>query len=388
MNLPDGVAATRFRGANGCEECFLSVEPPRASLLSFAAQLECVDDLYSRSADALNLSSESAVFRRIFVSDVLNQAYLVRESALADGRDESPVAVSIVQQPPSGGAKIALLAYHVSAPETIAKRRLSRNHVLIEHSGTRHLWSTRLCAGRETAPADSAAQTRLIFEALGATLAEQGANLERHCQRTWIYLKDVDVFYRDMVTSRSGFFAKQGLTAQTHYIASTGIEGACAHQFDVVSMDAYSNLDTKPEQVFYLNDFEHMCATKDYSVTFERGTRLAYADRRHYYISGTASIDRVGKVMYRGDVLAQLDRALENVDALLHSGDAAVADMRYWIVYLRDRSDFEAVQRRLSDRFPDVPTVYVQGPVCRPEWLIEVEGIAVNANNQSALPQF
>ncbi len=388
MGLPEGVAVKRFSGANGCDEIYLQIEPPAAQAHTFAAELSQVEQRYAQALAALGLPPESAVFRRIFCSDVLNQAYLTRESELARDREGSPVAVSIIQQPPLGGGKVALLAYHVVAPKPIAKRRVAHNHILVEHSGSRHLWSTRLCSGAETGLADSAAQTREVFDSLVSTLADCGATLERHCQRTWIYLKDVDVFYRDMVTSRTALFERHGLNANTHYIASTGIEGACAHQFDVVAMDAYSNLDTRPEQVFYLNDFDRLCATKDYKVTFERGTRLSYADRRHYYISGTASIDSTGTVVHRGDVLAQLDRALENVDALLKSGGAGVADMAYWIVYLRDRSDYAPVASAMAARFPGAPIAYVQGAVCRPEWLIEVEGVAVTANDEPKLPSF
>ncbi|MFX5752317.1 hypothetical protein ABTE32_23135, partial [Acinetobacter baumannii] len=66
------------------------------------------------------------------------------------------------------------------------------------------------------------------------------------------------------------------MTGDTHYIASTGIEGGCSHRFDVVLMDAYSVLDLEQGQISYLNDFDRLCATKDYKVTFERGTRVAY----------------------------------------------------------------------------------------------------------------
>ena len=59
-----------------------------------------------------------------------------------------------------------------------------------------------------------------------------------------------------------------------------------AHRYDTVLMDAYSNLDLLPEQISFLNDFDRLCATKDYNVTFERGTRVAYADRAHHFISG------------------------------------------------------------------------------------------------------
>src|ERR671939_2083204 len=78
-----------------------------------------------------------------------------------------------------------------------------------------------------------AAQTRGIFNGLIDILAREGGTLRDHCVRTWIYLKDVDVFYQGMVDSRRELFARHGLTEETHYIASTGIEGACAHRFDL-----------------------------------------------------------------------------------------------------------------------------------------------------------
>ena len=58
------------------------------------------------------------------------------------------------------------------------------------------------------------------------------------------------------------------------------------------------------------------------------------------------------------------------------------------IVYLRDPADFNVVKNELSKRLPSVPTVIVQGAVCRPEWLIEIEGVAITANNEPAYPAF
>jgi enamine deaminase RidA (YjgF/YER057c/UK114 family) len=231
-------------------------------------------------------------------------------------------------------------------------------------------------------------QTHEVFHELIDILAEQGATLRDHCVRTWIYVKDVDLFYNAMVDSRSKLFLEQDLTGSTHYIASTGIEGACSHTCDLVAMDAYSNLDLVPGQVSYLNDFEHLCATKNYNVTFERGTRIAYADRAHCYISGTASIDKAGKVVHPGNVMRQLERALDNIDCLLQSCSATLADMMYLIVYLRDPSDFTRVDAYLRNRFPFLPMIIVQGAVCRPAWLVEAEGIAITKNREPALSLF
>lgn len=386
MEHNDGIATSSFRGASGDAEHVICIEAPAG--LGLAQQIDAVERRYETARCALKLAPDSAIFRRLFVSDVMNQAPALRQSRLFAALEEGPVAVSIVQQPPLPEAKLALFAYHLESAAPLAKRRLAAKHLLVEKSGLAHLWSTRLCAGADGGADSAASQTRAVFDELIATLARQGGTLRDHCVRTWIYLKDVDVFYHGMVESRSTLFREQGLTGDSHYIASTGIEGACAHRYDLVAMDAYSILGLAPRQVSYLNDFELLCATKDYNVTFERGTRIGYADRAHHFISGTASIDNRGRVLYPGDVLRQLERALDNVEGLLRSGGAGLADMMHLTVYLRDPTDFAGVQRALAERLPGLPALIVQGAVCRPEWLVEVEGVAAAAQDAPALPRF
>jgi enamine deaminase RidA (YjgF/YER057c/UK114 family) len=382
MRLAEGIVCRSFGTTGGEHEHFIIVQAPAE--LDFGGQMAALEDRYRQALQALGLSPQSSVFRRIFLSDVLNQAAFIRETPLFD----ASTAVSVVQQAPLSGAKIGLLAYHVQGPAPMQKHRLSPKHLLIERKGLRHLWSTRLCTSDHETSNSAEKQTREIFAELIDTLAGQGATLRDHCVRTWIYVKDVDVFYKGMVDSRRGLFRDHGLTADTHYIASTGIEGACSHRWDLVSMDAYSLLDLRPGQMSYLNDFDRLCATKDYNVTFERGTCIAFADRAHHFISGTASIDRRGDVLYPGEVIRQLERALENVEALLRSGDASLGDMMYLLVYLRDPADAHRVESYLDAHCPDLPRLIVQGAVCRPAWLIEVEGVAVARHADPAMPSF
>lgn len=381
-----GIESSCFTGRSGDREHFLSIKAE--GHLGFDQQIEQIEQRYQAAQNSLGLAAETAVFRRIFVSDAMNQAAIVRESALFGTAPDNPVAVSLVQQPPMSGAKVALLAYHIEGGGTMIKRRLAPNHVLVEKNRRRHLWTTGLCAGECGANASPAVQTREIFGELIDALEVEGGTLLDHCVRTWIYIKDVDVFYQGMVESRAAIFAEQGLTDGTHFIASTGIEGACAHRYDLVAMDAYSNLDLEARQVSYLNDFNLLCATQDYNVHFERGTRIAYADRAHHFVSGTASIDKNGSVVHAGDVLRQLDHALGNVEGLLRSGMAALRDLMYLTIYLRDPSDFKRVTGYLGERLPAVPTIIVQGAVCRPQWLVEVEGIAIAAHEAPSFPSF
>ena len=381
-----GVSTSRFSGNSGGTEHFIAITPP--SDASLEDQIAFVDKSYRETVGSLGLSPDTAIFRRLFLSDVMNQAPLIVDTSLASDSDEGPVAVSIIQQQPLPGSKISLLAYHLESEKPVTKKRLSKKHIVIEKNGLRHLWSTRLCASDDNGSYCAEDQTRQVFDDLIGTLEGEGGTLRKDCVRTWIYVKDVDVFYQPMVDSRRELFARQGMNGDSHYIASTGIEGACAHRHDLVAMDAYSILGLKPNQVSYLNDFDRLNLTREYNVTFERGTRVAYADRSHYYISGTASIDRNGDVVHKGDVMRQLNRALDNVDALLLSGDASLDDMKYLIVYLRDPTDYPSVKKYLDYHLPELPVFIVEGAVCRPEWLVEVEGIAVAPNEDPALHAF
>jgi enamine deaminase RidA (YjgF/YER057c/UK114 family) len=386
MSFDAGFASKSFATGSGGAEHVITVQAEGGG--DFAAQQRAVVSEYRRALRALGLAPESAIFRRIYLSDVLNQAKMLTRGGLVPEPEDDPVAVSVVQQPPLPGSKIALLAHHAADPAGLRKRRIGSRHVLVEKNGARHLWTTRLCAGVDTGALSAEAQTRGVFEALIDVLRENGASLKENCVRNWVFVKDVDVFYAGMVASRRALFAEQGLTKDTHYIAATGIEGACAHKLDVVAMDAYSQLDLAPGQLSYLNDFDRLCPTHRYGVTFERGARVSYADRTHYFISGTASIDRNGEVMHVGDVLAQFDRALGNVEALLGAGSARLEDLLYLVVYLRDRADFASIRARLAERLLGMPVLVVEAPVCRPEWLVELEGVGVNAQGTAGLPRF
>jgi enamine deaminase RidA (YjgF/YER057c/UK114 family) len=382
----DGLVQTTFMGSSGDSEHYIAVDAP--SDLSLARQLDHISQRYAEALQTAHLAPDSAVFRRLFVSDAANQMDLVRGSSLFEEPLESPVAVSVVEQPPLPDAKVAMLAYHIDGGKPLTKQRVSPDHVLVKRNGLGHLWTTGLCAGGTKEPSSCADQTTGIFERLVDELGRNGATLAGNCVRTWIYVKDVDLLYQDMVAARTALFDRQGLTQKTHYIASTGIEGACGHRYDSVLMDAYSVLGLDQRQVQYLCAHDRLCDTSLYNVTFERGTRISYADRAHLFISGTASIDASGKVVHVGDVRRQLEWTLDNVDALLRSGGATLADMTHFIVYLRDASDYPAIAAHFEERFPSVPRIIVQGRVCRPEWLVEVEGIAAVPCNMPALPSF
>ena len=187
----------------------------------------------------------------------------------------------------------------------------------------------------------------------------------------------MDVNYAGVVKARNEVFVTQDLTEKTHYISSTGIGGRHADPKVTVQMDTYAVDGLKSEQIHYLYAPTHLNPTYEYGVSFERGTYVDYGDRRQVFISGTASINNKGEVVYPGDNRKQTERMWENVEALLKEADCGFGDVGHIIVYLRDIADYAVVKEMFDKRFPDTPRVITLAPVCRPGWLVEMECMAV-----------
>lgn len=186
----------------------------------------------------------------------------------------------------------------------------------------------------------------------------------------------------------AAIFTTHGLTAETHYIASTGIAGTHPDTAARVSLDAYAISGLRAGQLEYLSAPDFLCPTHDYGVTFERAAAVHFADRSHVWISGTASIDRAGRIVHEGDVIRQLDRTLENIEALLAQAAANLGDLAIMLVYLRDPADGALVEHALRERAGATPYILLHAPVCRPGWLIEIEGIAIVPANRPEFPGF
>jgi len=207
--------------------------------------------------------------------------------------------------------------------------------------------------------------------------------------RTWVYVRDVDNHYKGMVESRKAFFEQHGLNPDTRYIASTGIEGFAKEVNSIVSFDAFAINHLKKEQIVNMEALENLPPTIKYDVTFERGTRVKFGDRSHLHISGTASIDKYGEIMHISDIKKQTQRTIDNIKSLLSSHGATLKDMAYYIVYIRDFKDKNKVMEVIGKEIPkEVPLLLLEGAVCRPAWLVELEGVAIIPDSTEFPPFF
>lgn len=304
-----------------------------------------------------HLNNAQPVMKRYFVSDATNQALFIKERG----------AVSIIQQPPLDGTKVALWMLLLSDIEITVGNNITE----YDWDGFHHLWISNMHHQGE----DSHEQALSIFHGYVDELKNHRCTLADNCIRTWLYINDVDNRYKGMVKARNEVFAQEGLTE--HFIASTGIAGRQADPKIFVQMDAYAIRGIMPSQIHYLHASDHLNRTIEYGVSFERGTYVDHSDRRHIFISGTASINNQGQVMYEHDIRRQTDRMLENVQALLSEAGATYANVAPMIVYLRDPADYTVVRDIYEECFPDKPVVFLHAPVCRPGWLIEMECMAV-----------
>lgn len=366
------VSLFAFDGGNGVNEylCMFSVTN---NLLTFKEQAVSLLDACFEMQDSefygqLRGFKEAKIcFKRYYLSDASNQVDVLKSIT-----GEEDCAVSMIQQPPLSGAKIGMWVYFMTGTEN---HKIDDHLYSVSHNGYDELWSTQNTASG----IESFTQTETIFAEYSERLKKVGCTMADNCLRTWFYVNDIDNQYAGVVRARNVVFDAVGLTEKTHYLASTGIGGRDADHRVYCKMNAIAIKGIKPEQVHYLYALDHLNRTSEYGVRFERGTYVDFANRRRVYISGTASINNKGEIMYPGDIRKQVLRMWENIEALLKEAGCTFDNVAEFSVYLRDIGDYAVVDKMFREKFYDIPYIILHAPVCRPGWLVESECIALKA---------
>jgi enamine deaminase RidA (YjgF/YER057c/UK114 family) len=352
-------------------ECFLTLEAPPD--LDLAASWKALETSYQWALRDAGLDLDTEVFVRLHVSDALNQIAKLRDKIGLRGNGG---LVSVIGQAPVQRNKIALEAYHVRGRHPCRRHCYPGGQLVVDHGRYQMIWG----AFRPRATGSAALQATDLLNQVEGVAVSHGGSLCDNLLRTWFFVRDIDVNYKGLVEARCDLFERCGMTGATHYVASTGIAGEMQRYDELVAMDAWLECGLDPAQLQFMTAESHLCPTHRYGVTFERGTRTTYGDRTHYLISGTASIDKDGQILHEGDLDGQVERTLENVESLLSHQGAHLADLKQAVVYLRDASDGARVRTLLASLLPlSVPFIVVEGRVCRPGWLVEIEGIAGTA---------
>jgi enamine deaminase RidA (YjgF/YER057c/UK114 family) len=360
---------------------------PADGLTGSAAQIDSAYEALRGALAAHGAPPGTVVTERLFLRDLATQQADARAAGRrfwgAAARDGAGApATTLLEQPParSGQAiEIQALAI-VDGPDGSPRHEAAAGLPpgaggrIVRAGGTVRCHLAGLTGG---APGDGLgfrSQADALFARTEALLAAQHLVFGQ-VARTWIYLAEIDRDYAAFNQARRDFVAARGLPILP---ASTGIQGR-AHPpdrrvaLDLVAWSGPGVLGLRPFSAPTMNE------APSYGSDFSRGMRVVLERRALLYVSGTASIDDGGHVVHPGDAQRQARRMLLNIEQLLAGQGAAIRDIVTATTYLKRAADHGAVlaAAHAAGLPASIPHTICVADICRPEWLCEMEAIAV-----------
>ena len=338
----------------------------------------------------------AVTLQTVFVDDAANVPAAQRLFEAYYG-DQMPLTLFVVQ-PPCDGRGLAIEAWAIST-RTAQVEYHGPHLVTVTHDGLRwiHASAGALQQGARTAYEQSAE----VFEGMQAALAEAGASF-KDVARTWLYQGGITEVegdterYRELNRARTDFFDNVPFDARplaarngrAIYPASTGI-GTLGHGL-VTSCLALQTERTDVQMVSLENPLQTPAFSypKNYSVKspkFSRAMAMRIGDHVTTWVSGTASIVD-SETVFPGDVEKQTEQTLTNIERLIDAANferlgwsdagATLADLAKVLVYVKRPEDYQKCRAVCERRLGTIPTIYAQADVCRPDLLVEIEGVA------------
>ncbi len=346
-------------------------------------------------------TSGQIVEQVVFVRDARQQEVCRR--IVRDRCGDQMPATTYVNQPPCSGKLVAVEAMAVGrGDQDVTIQRLSEQLVIARHGDVAWIHCGHI---EPQTPARQVYKRSLdAFDRMARLLAEHGVGYT-DVIRTWLYLGDIvgpegdTQRYMELNRARTDYyrrfrFGPQHTAAGFHgtvYPASTGIG---ASNRDVL-MSCIA-LRTEAEQLCLLplenphqtSAFDYSCQYGPESPKFCRAMAVLGSRSATVFVSGTASITN-SETRWIGDVERQTHQTLDNIQDLIAAPNfarydcpgvgATLGDLALVRVYIKRPEDFEAARAVCKSRMGDVPVVYTVADVCRPELLVEIEGIAFTA---------
>jgi enamine deaminase RidA (YjgF/YER057c/UK114 family) len=244
------------------------------------------------------------------------------------------------------------------------------------------------------------------FEQIGRLLSSVDVRFDQVI-RTWLYLGGIgeperDVsrylelnraradFYRDIhfLNGRAGHERPHRV-----YPASTGI-GADGNGIMMSAIALLTDRDDiravpleNPRQTAA---YDYAAAYSPSSPKFSRAMALSCGSYATIFISGTASITK-SETQHLGDAAVQTDETLDNIVALISEENlrghglpglgTSLEGLGLVRVYIKRQEDYQRVRAVCQRRLGELPVIYAIADVCRPDLLVEIEGIAFSSKN-------
>jgi enamine deaminase RidA (YjgF/YER057c/UK114 family) len=118
-------------------------------------------------------------------------------------------------------------------------------------------------------------------------------------------------------------------------------------------------------------------------IGFAHGWLVEHGAQRTLYLAGQCGYDAAGRIVEKGDLVAQLDKALANIGCVLRDAQMAFADVVQLNFYVTSRDDYatarkafgEIWRRHCGKHYPGMAMFEVVS-LFDPEARIEIQGIA------------
>ncbi|MBI4299250.1 MAG: RidA family protein [Chloroflexi bacterium] len=111
-----------------------------------------------------------------------------------------------------------------------------------------------------------------------------------------------------------------------------------------------------------------------------RGYNHAVKAGNTVYVAGQVAIDKNGNLVGKGDFTAQAEQVYENLQAVLAAAGASFKDVVKMNTYLTRQEDLgklREIRQRYATVEPPASTLLVISALANPDFLLEVEVIAV-----------
>jgi enamine deaminase RidA (YjgF/YER057c/UK114 family) len=279
-------------------------------------------------------------------------------------------------------------------------QRLSENLVIARHHG--FAWVHCGEVTPQTASPSVYDRSTDAFRRMRDVLASAGVGFEQVI-RTWLYLGDIvgpegqRQRYQELNRARTDFYrdirflATHGPQDRPVYPASTGIG---SNDLDVrmsciALVTGRADVTVTPlENPQQTSACEYGLQYGPKSPKFSRAIVVAAGPSASIFISGTASI--TGQESRHEDAAEQTRQTLDNIETLIAEANcrrhglpgrgATLAELALARVYIKRPEDFECVRAVCRGRLGELPTIYAVADICRPELLVEIEGIAFSGS--------
>ncbi|MCA9137354.1 MAG: hypothetical protein KDB00_11365 [Planctomycetales bacterium] len=361
--------------------------------------MSTIRDVLNQQPAPMSLTKQT-----VFVRSA-DEIALIQDLFKAYYRDRIP-ATSFIIQPPCDGQSLAIEAWALGGRGVEVEFPMP-NLVTVRYDALRWIY----VAGIVSPPTlvNAYDESRFAFNQLKIRLNQVGATFN-DVSRIWLYQgaitenesdsnRNTVQRYRELNRARADFFQelesdgqiRTSRNGQSFYPASTGIgmsgRGLCVSCLglqtdrDDVRLQPLENPHQTPA-------FDYAATFSPKSPLFSRAMAVKIGDHVTTWISGTASILNSESV-HVGDVEKQTHQTIDNIQALIGESNfqrhglagvtADSTDLAKIRVYVKRASDYQICRDICEARLGDTPAIYAVADVCRPDLLVEIEGVAFSS---------